>query len=174
MIRIPRPLPDEYHDSYAGYVASIPGDDAWPELASQMAEADRLLRTLPEARALQRYAPGKWSVKEVIGHLCDNERVFAYRALRFARGDETPLANFDENLYVETGGFDRRPLTDLLDELRVIRSATLALFRTFDQEALSRSGIARGLRTSVRAMVWVTVGHMRHHFAVLRERYGIG
>jgi hypothetical protein len=171
--RIPRPSAAEYVRPYEPYVARIAGDDAWPELTSQVAEADRLLGTLSEDRALHRYAPGKWSVKQVVGHLCDNERVYAYRALRFGRGDPTSLSNFDENLYAETGRFDARPLSDLLDELRAVRTATLTLYRTFDDEALRRVGVARGNPISVRALVWVTAGHVRHHLDVLRERYGI-
>ena len=172
-IRIPRPSPSEYPESYEDYVASIPGDDVGPELLSQMVEADRLLGGLSEGRALYRYAAGKWSVKEVVGHLCDSERVFAYRALRFGRGDPTPLSNFDENLYAQTGRFDARSMADLLDELRVTRSATLALFGSFDEQAMQGSGVARGNRVSARALAWVTAGHMRHHFAVLRDRYGL-
>ena len=171
--RIRRPARGEYPESYEDYVAAVAGEDAWPELATQLDEAERRLARLPEARVLHRYAPGKWSVKEVIGHVTDNERVFAYRALRFARGDETPLPNFDENLFARTGRFDARPMADLLAELRAVRAATVALFATFDDEALSRTGTARGVRFTVRAMVWVTVGHVRHHLDVLRDRYGI-
>jgi hypothetical protein len=159
---------------YAGYVASVPGDDAWPALVAQGDEVERALGGLPEERALHRYAPGKWSVKEVVGHLADNERVFAYRALRFARADATPLSNFDEDLYAKTGRFDARSLRDILDELRTVRAATISLFGSFDAEALERVGVARGNPVSVRALVWVTVGHVNHHLGVLRERYGVG
>jgi hypothetical protein len=172
--RIARPAPGEYAPDYAAYVAGVPGDDALPELASQLAVADRLFKGLPEERALHRYAPGKWSVKVVVGHLTDSERVFAYRALRFARNDPTPLPNFDEDLYALTGQFDRRPMSSLLDELQATRHASLTLFRSLDDEALGRTGVARGLHFSVRALAWLTAGHMRHHFGVLRERYGLG
>jgi hypothetical protein len=170
---IRRPTPTEHPGGYAGYVAIVPGDDAWPALAGQPDEVERLLRPLPESRALHRYAPGKWSVKEVLGHLCDNERVFAYRALRFARGDATPLANFDEDLYARTGLFDARPMRDLLDEFFAVRAATLTLYASLDDDALARVGVARGTPVSVRALAWVTAGHVRHHVAVLRDRYGI-
>lgn len=171
--KIARPAAGEYPESYAGYLASVAGDDAWAEMVAQPAEVERRLAALSEERALHRYAPAKWSVKEVLGHVADNERVFAYRALRFARGDETPLANFDENLYARTGRFDARPLEDLLEEFRTVRAATLSLVRTFDEEALGRIGVARGVRVSVRAIVWITAGHARHHLDVLRDRYGV-
>ena len=170
---IPRPGRDEHDPSYAAYIHAVAGDSLWPVLTSQVDEAEAWLGGLPEERALHRYAPGKWSVKEVLGHVCDNERVFAYRALRFARGDATLLANFDENLYVRTAHFDRRPMTDILGELRTVRAATLALLRTLDAEALDRVGVARGLRMSARALAWIIAGHMAHHLDVLRARYGL-
>jgi hypothetical protein len=172
-VRIARPAPADVPAGYEGYLSRVPGEDALADLAAQGAEVQHLLGSLPEERARHRYAPGKWSVKEVVGHLCDNERVFAYRALRFARGDATPLANYEEDDYVRAGRFDRRTLPDLLDELGSIREATLSLYRTFDEEALDRVGTARGLRMSARTVCWVTAGHVRHHLAVLRDRYGI-
>jgi hypothetical protein len=109
----------------------------------------------------------------VLGHVCDNERVFAYRALRFARGDPAPLPDYDENATVPPARFDERPIADLLAEWRTVRAATLSLFRSFDEAALARTGVARGLRFSVRAVVWVAAGHARHHLDVLRDRYGV-
>jgi hypothetical protein len=172
--RIPRPAPSEHVPAYAEYVASVRGDDAWPALASQLDDVERALGTLPEERALHRYAPGKWSVKQVVGHVADNERVYAYRALCFARGDPSPLPNFDENVCAENGGFDARPLRSILEELRTVRAATLSLYGGIDGEALARVGIARGNPVSVRALAWIAVGHVNHHLRVLRERYGIG
>ncbi len=176
MIRTPRltaPTRAEVDASYDPYVAAAAATDVWPVLCAQPDELERLLGRLSEERARTSYAPGKWSVKQVIGHVCDNERVYAYRMLCFARGDPTPLPNFDENLYAATGGFDARPLPDLLDELRTVRASTLALVRTLDEPALSRTGVARGLRLSVRALCWITAGHWAHHVGVLRQRYGI-
>jgi hypothetical protein len=174
-VRLSRPTPSEYPAAeYSELVASIREDEPWLALESQPGEVERLLGSLPEERLLYRYAPGKWSVKEVLGHLCDSDRVFSYRALRFGRDDPTPLHNFDEGLYARTGRFDARPIADLLAEFRAARAATLALFRSFDAEALTRTGVARGLRVSVRAIAWVTAGHARHHLGVLRERYGLG
>jgi uncharacterized damage-inducible protein DinB len=172
-MRIARPSPDEYPAGYEAYVAGLAGDDALPHLAAQTAEVERRLASLPDARALHRYAPGKWSVKQLLGHLVDSDRIFAYRALRFARADETPLSNFDEDLYAQTGAFDARSAADLVGEFRVVRAATVALFAGLPEEALRRKGVARGNAVSVRALAWVTAGHARHHLEVLRERYGV-
>jgi hypothetical protein len=172
-MKISRPRPDEVPAGYEAYVAEVPGDDALAELVAQAAEVERRLGALPEEHAGRRYAPGKWSVKQVLGHLCDNERVYAYRALRFGRGDPTPLSNFDENLYAETGGFDARPIADVVREFRLVRAATLPLYAGFDEKALARVGVARGIPVGVRALVWVTAGHVRHHLGVLAERYGV-
>jgi uncharacterized damage-inducible protein DinB len=172
-MKIARPSPDEYPAGYEEYLATLAGDDAGPHLAAQTAEVRRRLAALPEARALHRYAPGKWSVKQVLGHLVDSDRIYAYRALRFARGDETPLSNFDEDLYAKTGAFDARSPADLVAEFDAVRAATAALFAGLPEEALLRRGVARGNVVSVRALAWVAVGHARHHLDVLRDRYGV-
>lgn len=172
--RLSRPTDREHPPGYGIYFASIAGDDAAPELWGQVNAATSRLAVLSDTEAMHRYAPGKWSVKQVIGHLADNERVFAYRALRFARGDPTPLADYDENRYAETGRFDARSLGSILEEWRTVRAASLSLYETFDEAALARRGIARGVEVSVRALVWVTAAHARHHLNVLRDRYGIG
>jgi uncharacterized damage-inducible protein DinB len=137
----------------------------------QMEETAAFLGQLGEARGDHRYAPGKWSIKEVIGHLADGERVFAYRALRFARGDQTPLASFDENAWVPQAGCDRRTLADLAAEFRAVRVATLALARSLTDEAAARTGVASGKTVSVRALIYMIAGHELHHLAILRERY---
>ena len=172
-IAIPRPSADEHSEGVGRYLAGVPGEDARRVLVSQTDEVDRLLGALPEARVLHRYAPGKWSVKEVLGHLSDCERIYGYRALCFARGDATPLPGFDENAYAPAGRFDVRPLGDLLDEWRAVRGSTLALYRGLDAEALLRRGVANGKPISVRALAWLAAGHTRHHLGVLRERYGL-
>jgi hypothetical protein len=171
---ITRPAEGEYNPYYGRYISQVPGDDALDALDAQIGETLALLAPLDEARALHRYAPGKWSVKETIGHVADAERVFAYRALRFARADATPLPGFDENVYVPAGRFDARPIDALRDELARVRAATLALFRSFDPAALARRGEASGNPVSVRALAWIIAGHERHHAALLRERYGLG
>lgn len=172
-ITIARPAADEYLEYYGRYIALVPGDDALPVLARAQAETHRLLAGLDEARALHRYAPGKWSVKEVLGHLADGERVFGYRALRFARADQTPLPGFDENTYVPAGKFGRRTLADMAAEFAAVRAATLALARSLDDEALLRRGTASDCPFSVRALVAIIAGHELHHVALLRERYGL-
>lgn len=171
---IPRPAPSEYAQHYAGYVDRVPEGDVLGRLAWQIDETRALLRDLPPSRAVHRYATGKWSVAEVVGHVADAERIFAYRALRFARGDATPLSPFDENAYVPAGGFDHRTLADLVDELTAVRQASLALFRGMPSDAFARSGVASGRPVSVRALVYIIAGHELHHVAILRERYGIG
>jgi DinB superfamily len=171
--RIARPDSSEYLAYYGKYIERVPGDDALAPLAAQIEDTLRLVRGLDEERARHRYADGKWSVKEVIGHLCDGERVFAYRALRFGRADTTELPGFDENLYVPAGGFDRHPIAALASEFESIRRSTLALFRGFDEAALVRQGRANGHPVSVRALAWIIAGHERHHAGLLRERYGL-
>jgi uncharacterized damage-inducible protein DinB len=152
-------------------VKLVPDGPIVETLRSQIAETTGLLRALPEAKGDHRYEPGKWSVKEVVGHLIDGERVFSYRALRFARQDETPLPGFEQDLFVSAASFDRRTLGSLLEEFGAVREATVHLFRHLDEEALSRSGIASENRMSVRALAWVIAGHERHHRGVLQERY---
>ena len=173
-ISIPRPGTDEFAPYYAPYVVRVPGDDALLTLASHIETWHPVLRDLSDAQALHRYAPGKWSVKEVLGHVCDAERVFAYRALRFARADSTPLPGFDENAWVPAAGNNRRPVVDIADELRAVRAATVALFRSLDADALARRGEANGRTISVRALAWIAAGHALHHEAILSERYGLG
>jgi hypothetical protein len=172
---IPRPGDGEHAPFYAGYVAlTAESGDVVALLAAQPAELRVLCDGLSEAEARHRYAPGKWSVKEVVCHLADAERIFAYRALRVARGDGTPLPGFDENAYVEASGADDRPLPGLLAELDAVRAATLALFRSLPPEALERRGTANGAPISVRALAYITAGHTAHHLRILRERYGLG
>ena len=173
-IAIPRPGADEHLPYYGKYIALVPGEDAMPTLASHFERWLPTLRGLGEAQALHRYAPGKWSVKEVLNHVCDGERVFCYRALRFARADQTPLAGFDENAWVPAAGSDRRPLAEILDELVAVRVATLALFRSFDAEALARRGLANNAPITPRALAWIIAGHAMHHQNGLRENYGVG
>ena len=133
---IPRPDPSEYAPHYETYVSKVPGGNLLEILEDQRRETQELLAEIPEERAIHRYAPGKWSIKEVVGHVTDAERVFSYRALRFARGDETPLAGFDEKAYAPAGRFDARALLDLAVALDAVRRATIALVTGLDPEAL--------------------------------------
>jgi hypothetical protein len=166
-----RPDATEYAPFYETYVSKVPEGDLLRLLEDQRRETQRLLAGLSETQALHRYAPGKWSVKEVVGHLADCERVFGYRALRFARADDHALAGFDETVWVPAGGFDARSLTDLATELDAVRRATIALFQGFDPAAFTRRGTANNQPISVRALAYVIAGHERHHVAILRDRY---
>jgi len=166
-----RPSPDEYAPQYAGYVGLVPEEDVLAVLERQLAEVPAALAPFGEERAGFRYAPGKWSVREVVGHVADSERVFSYRALRFARGDATPLAGFDQDPYVAHSGAEACRLADLAAGWEHLRRANLALFRQFEPAAWSRAGEASDARVTVRALVWITAGHLRHHLRVLGERY---
>ena len=128
---------------------------------------------IPEDRGGFRYGPEKWSIREVLGHLIDAERIFSYRALRVGRGDRTPLASFDENEYVKTAGSDARTIADLVRELRAVREATVLLFESLPDEAWGLRGVASGKDVSLRALAYITAGHARHHLRILRERYAI-
>lgn len=171
---IARPDATEYAPYYGQYVGKVPDGDLLEILARERRETVALLRGLSDAQALRRYQPGKWSVKEVIGHVCDSERVFSYRAMRIARGDTTPLASFDQDAYVPAGGFDARPTAELAAEYDAIRGATLTLLHSFDAAALARRGTASGKAVSVRGLAWIIAGHARHHWDIVKERYRVG
>ena len=168
-----RPAADEFLPYYGRYIDLVPDGNLVDLLADQQADTLRMLRRVDDERGLFAYAPGKWSIKEVIGHLSDAERVFAYRALRFARGDAQPVAGFDENAYVPAGRFNERPIKDLIDEFQAIRAATVHVFRYLSEDELARRGVANGNPISVRALGYVIAGHERHHAKLLRERYGL-
>lgn len=173
MSTIAPPGADEYAPFYAGYVSRVGDADPLELLLAQPAELDRLFRGVGEGK-LAPYAEGKWSVREVLVHLADSERIFSTRALRLARGDRTPLPGFDENVYAPASRADRRPLEDILAELHAVRASTLALFRSLEPDELARSGTASDAPVSVRALAWIIAGHMQHHLGVLRDRYGLG
>ena len=166
-----RPSPDEYAPFYAGYVKAVPEGELLVLLRDQLSETEALLREFTGARADHRYAPGKWSVKEVVGHMADTERIFAYRALRFARGDRTPLPGFDENDFVHGANFTSRALPEIAGELRSVRMASITLIAGLSEEALMRRGPANNAEVSVRALAWIIAGHERHHARLIRERY---
>lgn len=169
---MPRPAPTDYASFYAGYIALVPEDDILPAMASQLDDMLALLRSVSEAESMVRHAPYTWSTKEVVGHLIDGERIFTYRALRFAREDPTPLPSFEENAYATSGAFDRLPLTALIEEFDVVRRASLALFRNLPADAWTRRGIANKAEITVNAVAYIVVGHVRHHGNILRKRHG--
>lgn len=168
-----RPDSTEYGSWYAGYVALVPEEDVLSAIETQSSETQKLLASLDDEKARHRYAEGKWSVKEVIGHITDAERVFGYRALCISRGEETPLPGFDENAYVKTANFDSWKLGDLAEVYALGRRANIVFFRNLPVEAWSRRGTASGYPVTVNALAYIIAGHERHHLKVLRERYGI-
>lgn len=169
--RATRPAPDEYAPYYGTYIGKVGDGDVVHALGAQIVETVAFLRGIPEARGGHRYAEGKWSIREVIGHLADAERVFAYRAMRFARNDSTPLASFDENAYVTNASHDGRTMASLIDEFAAVRGASVALFDGLSADEFLRRGTASGKAMSVRALAWVVAGHERHHVGILKERY---
>lgn len=166
-----RPAADEYAPYYDRYISRVGEGDLRTILSDQLTTTLKFLESIPESRAGHRYAPDKWSIRQVMGHINDSERIFAYRALRIGRGDETPLAGFEQDDYIEPGRFDERTLRDLTEEFGHVRRASIALFAHFDEEALSRRGTASGYGVSVRALGYIIAGHELHHLAILRERY---
>ena len=170
---IGRPQPGDYAPFYQPYLdATAPIDDAHDLLARQ-SDVLAYMTTWPEEKAAQRYADGKWSVTQVVGHMADTERVFAYRLLRIARADTTPLAGFDENAWQLAAGFESRTLASVVAELKAVRFASLALIRSLDEAALDREALANGKRVTARALVWLVAGHFAHHAGILRDRYGV-
>ena len=168
-----RPLETEYAPSYQAYVAHVAEDDILPAMRSQIDALDVLLDRVPPERETYAYAEGKWSIRQIIGHLIDGERVFGYRALCIARGETQNLPGFDENAYMPLAPYEHLELEDLLSEFRLVRLSNIAMFRTLDEAAWAREGIANDTPVTVRALAYVMVGHVRHHMGVLRERYGV-
>ena len=166
-----RPTESEYAPYYQSYIDRVSESDILPVLRSQMDELDVLLGRVESHQETFRYAEGKWSIRELVGHLIDGERVFGYRAFCIARGEQQNLPGFDQDDYMATSHYDQIELEDLMSELRLIRLGNIAMFRTLDEEAWSRVGVANSNSVSVRALVFIMAGHLRHHMNVLRERY---
>lgn len=173
-LTIPRPGADEADTYYHRYIAKVTGENIGEQLWQQLDEVEQLFENLDDQGALFRYAPGKWSVKEIVGHLTDAERIFAYRLMRIARADATPLPGFEQNTYVPAGRFDERPLSTLLWEFRAVRVSTLALLEGLPASGWSQKGVASGNAISARALAYIILGHVTHHVGVLRARYGLG
>lgn len=172
MIGVPEST--EFAPAFARYVSrSSAMADPLSELTAQQARVVARLSPLDEDRAGYRYVPGKWSVKELINHLSDAERVFAYRMLRIGRGDGTPLPGFEENDYARAAQSDRRPFTDVVGEWTTVRSGTAALAASLPEPAWAHVGTSNGAPMSVRALLYIVLGHTEHHLAVLADRYGV-
>lgn len=168
-----RPQPDEYADFYGTYIDAVEG----PLLETLERDADEwraLLSSVSPAREGYRYAPGKWSIREVVGHVTDAERMFSVRAMAFARGDRSHFPAFDEDAYAAASWADRRPLADLCEELSAVRRSTLLLLKSFEEETWDRRGTASGYEFTVRSLAWIMAGHSRHHRGVVTERYLAG
>lgn len=168
-----RPEPSEYAPFYAGYIALVGGNEIIPTLYNQSREADMFFSKLPEDQAAQPYAPGKWTGKEVIGHLIDTERIMAYRALRIARNDKTNLPGFEQDDYVQFCNAANRPLMDLAEEFNWVRYTTLLLLKSFDADAWSRRGMANNHEVTVRALAYIMAGHELHHRKTLARCYNL-
>jgi DinB family protein len=161
----------EAAEYYFTYIDKVPAGDICDILAAQSDETVGLLRGVSETHSLHRYAPGKWSIREVMSHVNDTERAFAFRALWFARGFDSPLPSFDQNVAIAGADADARSLNSHLEEFRAVRAGTLALFRNLPEEAWMKRGIASGNPFTVRALAYISAGHVTHHAGILRERY---
>jgi hypothetical protein len=170
---VSKPDAAEHAAYYRRYVDLVADGDILGTLASQIDGTLAQLRQISEADSLKRYAPGKWSVREVLGHMIDAERIFAYRALRFARNDRTELPGFEQDDYIAAANFDERPWLLLLEEFDAVRRSNVLMFRGFGEDAWRRQGVANGDPMSVRAAAYVIAGHELHHMRVLREKYGV-
>lgn len=168
-----RPDPSEFAPFYADYVAAVPDGDIVETVAREGRRIVELLRALPESTVDLSYAPGKWRVREVVSHVADGERVFSYRLLRFGRGDRTPLASFDQDLWIGNCHALTRPWPALVDDLEAARASTLGILRSLEAADFERDGEASGARVTVRALAWIVAGHELHHRRVLTERYGL-
>jgi len=166
-----RPEANEYAEYYGKYIAKVPGTDVVSVLESQRLQMLQLFAGRSERDGNFRYAPDKWTIKEVLGHVTDAERIFTYRALRIARGDQTPLPGFEQDDFVKNGGFGTRTLEDLVEEFGAVRGASVALFRSFDNAAWSKRGVASQKEVTVRALGFITAGHQIHHRMILEEQY---
>ncbi|MGH8639191.1 MAG: DinB family protein [Burkholderiales bacterium] len=166
-----RPDRSEAAEYYFGYIDQVPPGDICAAMASQSHDVLSLFQGITEEQSLTRYAPGKWTIKEVAGHLNDTERLFVFRAFWYARGFETPLPSFDPDIALAASSADARPWRSHVDEFRDVRAATLHFFRTLPDAAWSRRGVASDNPFTVRALAYLTVGHVIHHVRILRERY---
>ena len=171
MHTIAPPDQTEFAQYYVTYVSQVPQGDIRGILEAQESDTLQLLRGIPEDRSLHRYAPDKWTIREVVSHINDTERMFVFRAMWFARGFDSALPSFDQDVAIRGAGADARTFASHLEEFRAVRDATVALFRHLPDEAWSRRGVASGNAVTVRALAYITAGHVAHHVRLLRERY---
>jgi hypothetical protein len=169
--RSKRPVEGEFPPYMTRYIAKVPDGDIVETLSRQRAELNQFLRGIPESMGDYRYGPEKWSIKEVIGHMADAERVFGYRAMRFSRADATPVEGFDENTYVANSRFAQANFGDLIDELDHLRHTSVHLFSHLDADGFERQGTANGVNVVVRSLAFIIAGHTNHHIDILKTRY---
>ncbi|MVN20123.1 DinB family protein [Mucilaginibacter sp. HMF7410] len=166
-----KPKPEEYAPFYQGYVDLVGDDDVLEKLSSNQKKTYEFFLSLPPDKADFAYAEGKWSVKEVLGHMIDTERIMSYRLLRFSRADHHPLAGFNENFYTSKSNYRLRELEDLADEFSALRKANLYLYKNLTEEELKRKGKASNAIVSVKALLYIISGHEMHHINIIKERY---
>ena len=166
-----RPEPTEYDPYYERYISLVPEDDVINVLAHQRKELSHMFHGVSDSVGALAYQEGKWTVKEVLSHLIDGERMFAYRVFRIARGDKTPIEGFEQDGYIENSHANRRSISDLLEEFKLLRKANVMFFRNLKPDDWTRVGIANNVEISVRSLAWIMAGHIRHHATILKERY---
>ena len=166
-----RPQVNEHPAYYTHYIGLVKGDNILKQLEDQVIDIQAIISEIPEEKESYAYAPGKWTIKELLGHIIDTERIMAYRALRFARKDKTALPGFDENEYVVNSDYNKRTLYDIAHEFAIVRESNLALFKHFNEEALDQRGTANNNEATVRAILFMIVGHANHHLDVLKTKY---
>src|SRR5215207_92809 len=166
-----RPDPSEYNPYYQRYVSYVENNDIIDTLASQPTKLQDMLSRIPEEKGTHRYAEGKWSIKELLGHLLDGERIFSYRVLRISRADETPIEGFEQDGYIENAHSDDRSFAELLEEFSLLRRANMLLFNNLTDDGWGRLGTASDSPVSVRALAYIMAGHIEHHLGILKDRY---
>ena len=166
-----KPKPEDYDAIYRGYISLIGDDDIIEVLEEQRKTFEKFLKTFTEKQGNFSYADGKWTVKEVLGHVIDTEKIMAYRALAIARGEKQSLPGFEQDDYVAESNFNNRSLNDLINEFLTTRESNIILFKSFDEEIFKRRGIASEAEVTVRALIYIIAGHEKHHMNILRERY---
>ena len=168
-----RPRTGDNNPYYDRYISLIGDDDIIEVLEEQRKKSEKFLKTFTEKQGDYSYADGKWTMKEVLGHVIDTEKIMAYRALAFARGEKQSLPGFEQDDYVAESNFNNRSLADLINEFLTVRDSNIILFKSFDEEILNRRGIASESEVTVLALIYIIAGHEKHHMKILREKYGL-
>lgn len=168
---MPRPAKTDYDPYYGGYIQLVKGNNIVQFIEEQKNRTEKFLRSISEEESFHSYDKGKWTIKQVVGHVTDTERIMAYRALCLARKEKQPLPGFEEKDYAVTGKFNSRKYSELVDELKIVREANLPMIRSFDEEMISLAGIVNDKRVTVLALLFIIAGHQEHHLQIIKERY---